>query len=48
MSKNQTHYLPDGKVYKGTTHKVGSVLMTGAKNSPASKTLSHTQPKKRK
>jgi len=48
MSKNQTHYLPDGKVYKGETHKVGSVLMTGAKHTPASKVLSHTQPKKKK
>jgi hypothetical protein len=48
MSKNQTHYLPDGKVYKGETHKAGSVLMTGAKHSPTSKVLSHTPPKKKK
>lgn len=48
MSKNQTHYLPDGKVYKGDTHKAGSVLMTGAKHSPSSKVLSHTPPKKKK
>lgn len=48
MSKNQTHYLPDGKVYKGDTHKAGSVLMTGAKHSPTSKVLSHTPPKKKK
>jgi hypothetical protein len=46
MSKNQTHYLPDGKVYKGETHKVGSTLMTGAKHSASSKVLSHTPPKK--
>jgi len=48
MSKNQTHYLPCGKVYKGETHKTGSVLMTGAKHSPTSKVLSHTPPKKKK
>jgi hypothetical protein len=48
MSKNQTHYLPDGKIYKGETHKAGSVLMTGAKHSPASKVLTHTPPKKKK
>jgi hypothetical protein len=48
MSKNQTHYLPSGKVYKGETHKTGSVLMTGAKHSPSSKVLSHTPPKKKK
>ncbi len=46
MSKNQTHYLPDGKVYKGETHKSGSTLMTGAKHSASSKVLSHTPPKK--
>lgn len=45
MSKNQTHYLPSGKVYKGETHKAGTVLMTGAKHSPTSKVLSHTVPK---
>ncbi len=48
MSKNQTHYLPSGKVYKGETHKAGSVLMTGAKHSPTSKVLTHTPPKKKK
>jgi hypothetical protein len=48
MSKNQTHYLPDGKIYKGETHKTGSVLMTGAKHTPTSKVLSHTPPKKKK
>ena len=48
MSKNQTHYLPSGKVYKGETHKTGSVLMTGAKHSSSSKVLSHTPPKKKK
>jgi hypothetical protein len=48
MSKNKTHYLPDGKVYKGDTHKSGTVLMTGVKHSPSSKVLSHTPPKKKK
>jgi hypothetical protein len=48
MSKLQTHYLPDGKVYKGETHKSGSVLMTGTKHTDASKVLTHTPPKKKK
>lgn len=48
MSKSQTHYLPDGKVYKGETHKAGSVLMTGAKHIATSKVLTHTPPKKKK
>ena len=47
MSKTKPHYLPDGKPYKGETHKAGSKLMTGAKHSPASKPLTHTAPKKK-
>ena len=47
MSKDKPHYLPDGKLYKGETHKVGSKLMTGAKHTPSSKTLSHTSKKKK-
>lgn len=46
MSKNKTHYLPDGKVFKGETHKAGSTLMTGAKHTASSKVLTHTPPKK--
>ena len=46
MSKNQTHYLPNGKVFKGETHKTGATLMTGAKHSANSKVLTHTPPKK--
>jgi hypothetical protein len=45
MSKNMPHYLPSGKLHKGATHKVGAKLMSGAKHSPSSKPLSHTQPK---
>jgi hypothetical protein len=48
MSKSATHYLPDGKIYKGAMHKVGSTLMTGAKHTAQSKKLSHTPPKKPK
>ncbi len=48
MSKSATHYLPDGKLYKGDTHKSGSTLMTGAKHSASSKVLTHTPPKKAK
>jgi len=48
MSKTKPHYLPDGKLYKGETHKTGSKLMTGAKHTPASKMLTQTPPKKKK
>lgn len=48
MSKNKPHYLPDGKLYQGETHKAGSTLMTGAKHTSTSKVLSHTQAKKPK
>lgn len=48
MSKSATHYLPDGKVYKGKIHKSGGVLMTGAKHTPESQKLSHTPPAKEK
>lgn len=46
MSKSATHYLPNGKVYTGKTHKTGSVLMTGEKHTAKSQKLSHTPPKK--
>jgi len=48
MSKDKPHYTPDGKLYKGETHKVGTKLMTGAKHTPASKPLSHTPAKPKK
>lgn len=48
MSKTKPHYLPDGKPYKGDTHKAGSKLMTGAKHTPASKPLTHMPPPKKK
>jgi hypothetical protein len=48
MSKTQTHYLPNGKVYTGATHKAGSTLMTGAKHTANSQKLSHAEPKKAK
>lgn len=48
MTKTATHYLPDGKVYKGARHKSGGVLMTGEKHTAKSKVLTHTPPKKAK
>ena len=45
MSKDKLHYLPNGSLYKGETHKVGATLMTGAKHSASSKVLTHA-PKK--
>jgi hypothetical protein len=47
MSKSKTHFLPSGKPYAGLTHKVGSTLMTGAKHTAQSKSLTHTPPKKK-
>jgi len=47
MSKDKPHYLPNGNLYKGETHKTGSTVMTGAKHSASSKVLTHT-PKKAK
>jgi len=48
MSKTKPHYLPDGTLYKGPSHKTGTVVMTGEKHTPASKTLTHTPPVKKK
>lgn len=48
MSKTKTHYLPNGKVYTGATHKSGNVLMTGAKHTADSVKLTHTLSKKGK
>jgi hypothetical protein len=48
MSKTSTHYLPNGKPYKGPVHKEGGVLMSGAKHTSTSKNLTHTPPKKPK
>jgi hypothetical protein len=48
MAKGQTHYLPNGKVHSGKTHKEGGVLMTGAKHTPTSKVLTHAPLKKTK
>lgn len=47
MAKNQTHYLPSGKIYTGATHKSGKTLMTGTKHTATSKILSHSPPKKK-
>jgi hypothetical protein len=47
MAKGKPHYLPSGKLHTGATHKEAGVLMTGEKHTAASKTLSHTPPKKK-
>lgn len=44
--KNQTHYLPDGKVYTGETHKADGKLMTGKTHTKDSVFLTHTAPMK--
>jgi hypothetical protein len=48
VTKKTKHYLPDGKVYTGPVHKMGSKVMTGATHTAASMALKHTPPKKAK
>ncbi len=45
MAKGVKHYLPNGKEYKGATHKMGGQVHTGAKHSSSSKILKHSKPK---
>lgn len=45
MAKAATHYLPNGKVYIGPTHKMGGELHTGKTHSPSSQKLSHKKPR---
>lgn len=47
MSKTAKHYLPNGKVYAGATHKMGGKIHSGAKHTASSKVLTHTKPKKK-
>ena len=47
MAKGKPHYLPNGKLHTGATHKEEGVLMKGEKHTAASKKLSHTPPKKK-
>jgi len=44
----KTHYLPDGKVYMGETHKADGKLMTGKTHTKDSVFLTHTPPTKGK
>ena len=46
--KGVPHYLPDGKLYTGKTHKTKGRLMTGATHTASSKHLTHIKPKKKK
>jgi len=46
--KGVPHYLPNGKEYKGKTHKANGKLMTGAKHTASSKTLTHKKKNKKK
>ena len=46
MGKSSKHYLPNGKEYKGATHKMDGQVHTGAKHSASSKVLKHSKAKK--
>ena len=45
--KGVPHYLPNGKLYTGATHKSGKTLMTGEKHTKTSQVLTHTKPKQK-
>lgn len=45
MPLSKPHYLPNGKLYTGPTHKMGSKLMTGKTHSASSVILTHMKPK---
>jgi|TARA_B100001094_G_C17770238_1_gene594668 hypothetical protein len=46
MSAKAKHYLPNGKEYKGPTHKdARGKLMSGAVHTKSSKYLVHKKPK---
>ena len=48
MAAGKPHYLPNGKLYKGATHKMkDGTLHTGAEHTASSQPLSHS-PKKKK
>ena len=47
MAKGVPHYLPNGKLYTGKTHKSNGKLMSGATHTANSKNLTHRQPKKK-
>lgn len=48
MAKNSKHYLPNGKLYTGATHKMDGKIHSGATHTASSKVLTHTLPKKKK
>jgi len=45
MAKGVSHYLPNGKLYTGKTHKHNGKLMSGATHTASSKYLTHKKPK---
>jgi hypothetical protein len=45
MAKGVPHYLPNGKLYKGKTHKTNGKLMSGATHTASSKYLTHKKSK---
>jgi len=45
MAKGVPHYLPNGKLYTGKTHKHNGKLIAGATHTASSKYLTHKKPK---
>jgi hypothetical protein len=47
MARTSKHYLPNGKEYRGATHKMNGQVHTGATHTASSKVLKHTKEKKK-
>lgn len=47
MAKTSKHYLANGKIYKGSVHRMDGKLHTGAKHTASSKVVTHSKPKKK-
>ena len=47
MSKTVKHYLPNGKLHTGATHKMSGKILSGATHTASSKVLTHTKAKKK-
>lgn len=47
MSKTAKHYLSNGKLHTGATHKMNGKIHSGATHTASSEVLTHGEPKKK-
>lgn len=47
MATKSKHYLPNGKLYTGATHKMDGKIHSGSTHTASSKLLSHSASKKK-